>query len=129
MFRSLAFWTLLAYPRSRTWLCFGLVGLVNTSFGYTMFAMAFGPGAGWHNDPIRSIQLSDLAMARIPLRGHLLKFAAFYIVVLSLTEQRSGYCDGTAGLTSGPRPYSPADRRRFFSWQQDFVFDQTIGPA
>jgi putative flippase GtrA len=83
------FRTLLAYPRSRVWLRFGLVGLVNTGFGYAVFAVlvlaGVWPGAALAGTTAVAVAFNFQTSRRLVFRtnGPVLRFVAVYIVVLA----------------------------------------------
>ena len=136
MSRSLVFRSLLADPRSRTWLRFGLVGLVNAGFGYTVFALlvlaGMWPGAAIVCTMAMALAFNFQTSRRLVFRssGHMLKFIAVYIVVLVLNWsalQVLRWCslpdlEAQALLTLPIAAIS-------FLGQKSFVFDQAIGPA
>jgi putative flippase GtrA len=84
------FQTLLAYPRSRVWLRFGLVGLVNTGFGYAVFAVlvlaGVWPGAALAGTTAAAVVVNFQASRRLVFRsnGPILRFVTVYIVVLAV---------------------------------------------
>jgi len=81
---------LLDYPRSRVWLRFGLVGLVNTGFGYTVFAIlvlaGIWPGVALIGTMAAAVAFNFQTSRRLVFRsnGSVLRFVAVYIVVLAV---------------------------------------------
>jgi putative flippase GtrA len=84
------FRTLLAYPRSRVWLRYGMVGLVNAGFGYTVFALlvvaGIWPGVALVWTMAAAVAFNFQTSRRLVFRskGHVLRFVAVYFVVLAV---------------------------------------------
>jgi putative flippase GtrA len=131
--------TLLADPRSRAWLLFlrfGLVGLVNTGFGYGVFALlvlvGIWSGAALVMSTIAGVAFNFQTSRRLVFRssGRTLRFIAVYVVVLALnwaalrTLRRYGLPD----LESQAFLTLPIAAMSFLG-QRTFVFGPTNGPA
>ncbi len=90
MSRGRLFRILLALPQSHAWLRFGLVGLVNAAFGYTVFAVlvlaGVWPGAALVATMIAAVAFNFQTSRRLVFRsnGQILQFVAVYAVVLVL---------------------------------------------
>jgi putative flippase GtrA len=90
MYRGQVLQSSLAYSRSRRWLRFGLAGLVNAGFGYTVFALlmlaGIWPGAALAGTMIAGVAFNFQTSRRLVFgsSGRVLPFIAVYTVVLVL---------------------------------------------
>ncbi len=128
--------TVLALPRSHVWLRFGLVGLVNAAFGYTVFAVlvlaGVWPGAALVATMIAAVAFNFQTSRRLVFRskGQILQFIAVYAVVLVLNWvalrvlRRCGLPD----LESQALLTLPIAAVSFLG-QRRFVFGPAAGPA
>jgi putative flippase GtrA len=84
------FQTLLTFPQSRVWLRFGLAGLVNTGFGYAVFAVlvlaGIWPGAALIGTMAAAAAFNFQTSRRLVFRsnGRVLRFVLVYVVVLAI---------------------------------------------
>jgi len=84
------FRTVLDYTRSRTWLRFGLIGVVNAGFGYSLFALlvlaGLWPGAALAATMIVAIAFNFQTSCRLVFRsnGQIVRFVAVYSIVLAV---------------------------------------------
>jgi putative flippase GtrA len=127
---------LLTYPRSRPWLRFGLVGLLNAAFGYTVFAVlvlaGIWPGAALAGTMVAAIAFNFQTSRRLVFRshGHVLRFIAVYTVVLlvNLATLRALRWCGLPDLGSQALLTLPIAAMSFIG-QRRFVFGPAANPA
>jgi putative flippase GtrA len=130
------FWTLLTHPRPLLWFRFGLAGLLNTGFGYVVFAalelMGVWPGAALAGSTIAGIGFNFQTSRRFVFRskGHVLSFVALYTVVFSLNwaALRALGWYGLPDLESQALLVPPIAFLSFFG-QQLLVFGEAAGSA
>jgi putative flippase GtrA len=77
---------------SQTWFRFGLVGLLNASFGYLVFALlvmsGVGPTAALFATMIVAVAFNFQTSRRLVFgsSGHAIRFVAFYIVIVIINS-------------------------------------------
>jgi putative flippase GtrA len=136
MVRGQVFRTLLAYPRSHAWLRFGLAGLVNAGFGYTVFALlvlaGVWPGAALAGTMIAAVAFNFQTSRRLVFGsgGRVLPFVAVYTVVLVLNwaALRALRWCGLPDLVSQALLTLPIAAVSFIG-QRRFVFGAAAGSA
>ena len=126
-------------PRWRAWLLFvrfGFVGLLNTAFGYTVFALlvlaGIWPGAALVGSTIAGVAFNFQTSRRLVFRsrGRALRFVAVYAVVLAVNwaALRALRWCGLPDLESQALPVLPIAALSFLG-QQAFVFEQATKPS
>lgn len=117
------------HPQSGTWLRFGLVGLVNSAFGFTVFAIlllaGFWPTAALVATMIAAIAFNFQTSRRLVFRspGHVARFIGVYAAVLIINLAALslfGWC-GLTDLESQALLTLPIAAVSFIG-QQRFVF-------
>jgi putative flippase GtrA len=134
MSRGRVLQTLLAYPRSYVWLRFGLAGVMNAGFGYTVFALLVLAGA-WPGAALVGTMIAGVAFNLQTSRrlvfgtsGRILQFVAVYTAVLILNWSLLWvlrWCD-LPDLTAQALLTLPIAAVSFLG-QHRFVFDQATG--
>ena len=139
MTRERFFQGFLAAPRLRAWLLFlrfGLVGLLNAAFGYTVFAFlvlaGIWPGAALVGSTIAGVAFNFQTSRRLVFRsrGRALRFVAVYAVVLAVNwaALRTLRWCGLPDLESQALLVLPIAALSFLG-QQTFVFEQATKPS
>jgi putative flippase GtrA len=139
MTRGKSLEALLAGSRAQAWLLFlrfGMVGLVNTGFGYAMFALLILAGA-WPDAALVGATIAGVAFnfqtsRRLVFRskGCSARFIALYIIVLvfNWAALRALRQCGLADIESQAMLAVPVAAVSFLG-QKAFVFGQQTGPA
>jgi putative flippase GtrA len=136
MSRGRVLQTFLAYPRSHVWLRFGLVGVMNAGFGYSVFALLVlvgaWPGAALVGTMIAGVAFNFQTSRRLVFgtNGRILQFVAVYTVVLILNWTMLWLLRwrGLPDLTAQALLTLPIAAVSFLS-QHRFVFRRATGPV
>jgi putative flippase GtrA len=120
----------------RLWSRFGITGVLNTGFGYSVFALlelvGIWPGAALAGATIAGAGFNFQTSRRLVFhsRGHVLWFIAVYCVVFALNwvALRALRGRGLSDLGSQALLIAPIAVISFLG-QQRYVFNQANGPA